>query len=124
MTTSVPESLSKWLDGVRPDHREVLVSLHELLMAAEPGFSVAVKWAKPSYAVDGNLLMYLADQAKYVQLGFYNGAQFDDPHGLIEGTGKRLRHIKVAVGGFDAATEQKLRDTIAASIRAGSDYAG
>jgi hypothetical protein len=80
MTISVPESMLKWLDGVRPDHHDVLVSLHSLLMAAEPEFSVAVKWAKPSYAVGGNLLMYLADQAKYVQLGFYSGAQFDDPH--------------------------------------------
>jgi hypothetical protein len=123
MTTG-PEPFANWLNGTRQDHREVLVQLHELLMSVNPAFSVAVKWAKPSYAVDGNLLMYLADQARYVQLGFYNGAQFEDPHGLIEGTGKRLRHIKVAAEGYDAATEQKLRDTIAASIRAGSDYAG
>ena len=124
MTTSGPESLSNWLADVRSEHRDVLVNLHELLMAAEPGFSVAIKWRNPSYSVGGNLLMYLADQARYVQLGFYNGAQFEDPHGLIEGTGKRLRHIKVAAGGFDASTEKKLRETIAASIRAGSDYAG
>ncbi len=102
----------------------MLVRLHELLMSTEPEFSLAIKWRNPTYSVGGNLLIYLADQCRYVQVGFYNGAQFTDPHGLIEGTGKRLRHIKITADRFDAADEVKLRETIAASIRAGSDYAG
>ena len=30
-----------------------------------------------------------------VNLGFYYGADLDDPNGLLEGTGKALRHVKV-----------------------------
>jgi hypothetical protein len=38
---------------------------------------------------------YIMPKAGYVNLGFYNGAALADPAGLIEGTGKRLRHVKV-----------------------------
>jgi hypothetical protein len=31
----------------------------------------------------------------WVNLGFYKGADLPDPSGLLEGTGKKLRHVKV-----------------------------
>lgn len=38
---------------------------------------------------------YIAPQKKHVNLGFYYGAELPDPEGLLEGTGKLLRHIKI-----------------------------
>ena len=34
----------------------------------------------------------------HVNVGFYLGAELDDPEGLLEGTGKRMRHVKVRPG--------------------------
>ena len=39
---------------------------------------------------------YIAVHAAHVNLGFYHGAGLKDPAGLLEGTGKRLRHISFA----------------------------
>lgn len=38
---------------------------------------------------------YIALQKGYVNLGFYYGAELPDPAGLLEGTGKLLRHAKI-----------------------------
>jgi hypothetical protein len=38
---------------------------------------------------------YILPHAKWVNLGFYKGTDLDDPNGLLEGTGAKLRHIKV-----------------------------
>jgi hypothetical protein len=38
---------------------------------------------------------YIGVQDGYVNLGFYHGASLPDPAHLLEGTGKKLRHIKV-----------------------------
>ena len=38
---------------------------------------------------------YIALQRTHVNLGFYHGATLSDPKGLLEGAGKRLRHIKI-----------------------------
>ena len=39
--------------------------------------------------------VYVAPQRDRVNLGFWHGADVPDPEGLLEGTGKRLRHVKV-----------------------------
>lgn len=38
---------------------------------------------------------YLMPQKDRVNLGFYQGANLPDPAGLLEGTGKSMRHVKV-----------------------------
>jgi hypothetical protein len=38
---------------------------------------------------------YICPMQKYVRLGFYYGASLPDPSRLLEGSGKRLRHIKI-----------------------------
>lgn len=38
---------------------------------------------------------YIGIQSSHVNLGFYHGASFKDPDRLLEGTGKRLRHVKI-----------------------------
>ena len=38
---------------------------------------------------------YLMPQTGYVNLGFWWGAELSDPNDLLEGTGKKLRHVKI-----------------------------
>ena len=38
---------------------------------------------------------YVLPYKRWVNLGFYVGAELADPEGLLEGTGARLRHVKV-----------------------------
>jgi hypothetical protein len=38
---------------------------------------------------------YVAVQKAHVNLGFYHGTRLRDPTGLLEGTGKSLRHVKI-----------------------------
>ena len=34
----------------------------------------------------------------HVNVGFFNGAALQDPAGLLEGNGKRMRHVKLKLG--------------------------
>jgi hypothetical protein len=34
----------------------------------------------------------------HVNVGFFRGAEIDDPDGLLEGTGKFMRHVKIRPG--------------------------
>ena len=34
----------------------------------------------------------------HLNVGFFHGADLDDPAGLLEGAGKRMRHVKVRWG--------------------------
>ena len=47
-----------------------------------------------------------------VNVGFFRGAEIADPKGLLEGTGKVMRHVKLRPGfGLDATALIKLIDT-------------
>ncbi len=39
--------------------------------------------------------LYLMPHKDWVNLGFYQGVSLPDPGGLLEGTGKKLRHMKI-----------------------------
>jgi hypothetical protein len=57
---------------------------------------------------------YIAAQREYVNLGFYYGAVLPDAEGLLEGTGKNLRHIKVK--NVEAVTQPALRQMVQESL--------
>ena len=48
----------------------------------------------------------------HVNVGFFRGAELADPNGLLEGTGKFMRHVKLRPEGeVDATALMKLIDT-------------
>jgi hypothetical protein len=49
----------------------------------------------------------------HANVGFFHGATLADPAGLLEGTGKRMRHVKLRPG--KELDDDALRDLIAAA---------
>ena len=49
----------------------------------------------------------------YVNIGFFRGAELPDPHALLEGTGKYMRHVKLRPG--EDANAAALVDLIASA---------
>lgn len=58
---------------------------------------------------------YVSAFSAHVNVGFFYGAALDDPAGLLQGTGKRMRHAKLHWG--QRANEAALHDLIAAAYR-------
>jgi hypothetical protein len=55
----------------------------------------------------------------HVNVGFFEGAALPDPAGLLQGTGKFMRHVKVRPGtATNAAALSRLIDTAYSEIKA------
>ena len=65
----------------------------------------------PRKMIDG--YAYILPHAAWVNLGLYRGAELPDPEGLLEGTGARMRHVKVR--SVDDARRPALRALVAAA---------
>ena len=52
----------------------------------------------PTACVDDAAFAYVAAFANHVNVGFFQGASLKDRHGLLEGSGKRMRHVKLHWG--------------------------
>jgi len=85
------------LRGCGPDVRELLADGH------------------PTACADDAAFAYVDAFSAHANVGFFFGAELDDPAGLLEGAGKRMRHVKLRWGEpVDAAA---LNDLIAAAYR-------
>src|SRR5439155_19545269 len=68
-----------------PDAVELLYDAYNAVAA---GYSFT---GRPSDA-----FIHIAAYAKWVNLGFHRGSELDDPHGLLQGSGRWIRHIRIA----------------------------
>jgi hypothetical protein len=73
----------------------------------------------PTACVGDAAFGYVAAYRSHVNVGFFFGALLDDPAGLLEGTGKRGRHVKLRPGtAIDEAALARLVATAYHDIRA------
>ena len=72
----------------------------------------------PVACVQDIALGYVNVFAAHVNVGFFLGADLDDPAGLLQGSGKRMRHVKLIPGKpMDDAALQRLIEDACAGIR-------
>jgi hypothetical protein len=100
-TVNTHGSFDDALSGSSSQVKEIARQLKNLIIDVYPEV-VEVPWPKQKiigYGVGPKKMSehfcYIAAQRDYVNLGFYYGAELPDPRGLLEGTGKKLRHIKI-----------------------------
>jgi hypothetical protein len=75
---------------VRHAHRLLLESIPEVVETQDKenlGYSVGKGYA--------DLIFVLSPHKQHVNLGFFDAYKLDDPDDLLEGTGKRHRHVKL-----------------------------
>jgi hypothetical protein len=78
---AICQRLRALVEQAAPDAREVLVARHNHIAYALSD--------RPSERI-----VYICPMREWARLGFYYGGALDDPAGLLEGEGKRLRHVK------------------------------
>ena len=62
---------------------------------------------------------YVNAFTSHVNVGFFYGAELPDPAGLLEGSGKRMRHVKLKPGvAVDSAALSRLIDQAYSDIKA------
>ena len=69
-----------WFETMRSQGPDVTEILHD---------------GHPTACVGDIAFAYIAAFATHAAVGFFHGASLPDPGGLLEGSGKRMRHVKV-----------------------------
>ena len=103
------------LDGHRTEVRETLLALRELVRDTCPDATETVHlgWKALSYGRGGVMkgaICGLGLQKGRVNVQFSRGALLEDPQGLPEGTGLKMRHVKVH--SMDAVDAEALRGLV------------
>src|SRR6266516_4355876 len=99
---SPPPALIKFLKPYDAEVRDLALSLRSLMLEEmapcyeniyDAYSAVAIGYGTSERLSDG--VFHIAVYSNHVKLGFNDGASLDDPKGILQGAGSRIRHITI-----------------------------
>ena len=90
--------IENWMN----EHSDILGSIatswFEVLRSCGDDVYEILHDGQPTACVEDVAFAYVDVYKLHVNIGFFNGAELNDPDGLLEGTGKYMRHVKLNPG--------------------------
>ena len=94
----MPDPIQEFLSNYPEEIRTIVEELRKMARSAMPGAHEFLYYDAINYSVSDSPLgriCYISPMEKYVTIGFLFGARLDDQRHLLEGSGKRARHVKI-----------------------------
>lgn len=95
--------VNEFLSSYAPDVRDLAARTHALIQDLVPDAieKVHTGWKNIGYSTGSgkqDQFCYITPQKSDVRLGFNEGTELSDPGAHLQGTGKKMRHVKIRSG--------------------------
>jgi hypothetical protein len=90
--------IEAWFTGITDPHRLMVRPWFERMRGCGPDVRELLHDGCPVACVADAPFAYVNAFKAHANVGFFHGAALADPAGLLEGTGKRMRHVKLRPG--------------------------
>ena len=112
-------AVATWFADERPELRSLAAQWFARMRACGADVRELVHDGCPVACIEDAPFAYVDAFTSHVNVGFFYGAWLDDPAGLLQGNGKRMRHVKLHPGRqVNAAALRELIDAAYADIKA------
>jgi hypothetical protein len=121
LPSAVPHdpAINAWLAAQRHDLRPLVEAWFSSMRRCGPDVRELMHDGCPTACVGEAAFGYVNAFTNHVNVGFFRGALLKDPAGLLEGTGKRGRHVKLRPDRIvDAAALADLIDAAYVEVKA------
>lgn len=88
------KTVEGYIEGLVDWKGEIVHRVRSIILETVPGVNETIKWAQPVYE-SGGPFAYIKAYKTAVNFGFWRGAELEDPHGVLQGTGSKMRHLKI-----------------------------
>ena len=92
-------AIEAWLDDQTPELGSIARRWFARMRRCGAAVREVMHDGCPVACVHDAPFAYVNAFTAHVNVGFFTGAMLQDPTGLLEGTGKRMRHVKLKPGG-------------------------
>ena len=104
---------SAYVRDENPELRKVVRGLRSFVMKCVPGADETVNaWGIPTFEWKAPFCFFMVGK-NHVTFGFHSGTSLHDPEGLLEGTGKNIRHVKLRT--LDDVEQKGLKNLVQAA---------
>ncbi|MDQ6858526.1 MAG: DUF1801 domain-containing protein [Chloroflexota bacterium] len=106
MPSAAEIPVSVHLKTIPPVVRPMVQAARRTVKAVAPAAKeIAYRRWPLRYVVDGAYVVAIGTHSRWASLYFFRGRELDDRSGLLEGTGRDMRHIKLRTPGDVARPE-------------------
>jgi hypothetical protein len=108
-------SLQELYPDATDEVRAIIKELRATVRAQLPDAHEVFYHGALGYGPSGSYLdrvLYISAQKGYANLGFFYGSHLADPNHLLEGSGKRMRHVKIRSAPLAAGTRSDLSQLV------------
>jgi len=118
----VADVVKEFLSNYSEEIRKISEDLRKMARSAMTGAHEFLYYDAINYSVSDSPLdriCYISPMEKYVTIGFLFGTRLDDPRHLLEGSGKRARHVKIRT--LEEGKNPALKELVKAAWTHGAD---
>ena len=109
-----PTTVNEYVGRLDGWQAEVAARLRAIVRRAAPEATETYKWSQPVYE-DHGPFCYFQAHGTTVNLGFWRGTEVEDSRGLLSGTGRKMRHVKIA--SVDEVDEDAFATMVKSAVR-------
>lgn len=88
-------AVEDWLAGLDPELGTLAVHWFGVMRGRGDDVGEVLHDGQATACVDSAAFAYVAAFTAHVNVGFFNGAELPDPDGLLIGSGRFMRHVKL-----------------------------
>ena len=93
-------AVERWFSAPPTELRSMARVWFQAMRSAGPDVLELLHDGHPTTCVGNLAFGYVNAFADHINVGFFFGAVLPDPAGLLEGTGRFMRHVKIRPGAF------------------------
>ena len=97
-TTDLDSRIDEWLSGDPAELFAIARRWYALIRRCGEDVTETLHDGCPTACIGNAAFAYVNVFKNHVAVGFFTGASLNDPEGILEGSGKRMRHVKVKAG--------------------------
>jgi len=83
------------LQSISPDKIEIIKPIRKLFLSANKDITEDIKYGGLVFNLSNVLVGGIFPYKDHISIEFSNGVDFPDPSGMLEGKGKKRRHLKI-----------------------------
>ena len=83
------------LQSISPGKLEMIESIRKIFFGGNKELTEDIKYGGLVFNLSNALIGGIFPYKEHISIEFSNGAEFPDPSGLLEGKGKKRRHLKI-----------------------------
>jgi hypothetical protein len=89
------ETFAQWAATQLTKQKKMISALRKLVRQKAPSLTETVKWGNGCWVGEEWPVIFLHAKDDHLQFGFFGGSGLSDPKGLLKGSGKFVKHVKI-----------------------------